>query len=277
MPHRKVITGLITLLVFSLVTTAVKAGNDFIVVDLRIDDPLVQNSLDYQVWLAASGGPNDNYPTFTTAWLSVNLDDEPGLYGNKFSQVGLIADNQGIHWFVYAEPGVECWRGSHTYWKDDLQKYLGCKGDINDLVDYDQFYKVELVTYGQGFWIARVQDGNGDVHDVAKILSNSMAIFDADVSFEEGWSQSTDPYEYGLFHFWHPQYNSWDNGFKEWPFSGSSINYLYAYPSAICPDDFGASINVTNDPRYWLAGSIVTICNSVMFPGSWMYLPLILK
>jgi hypothetical protein len=91
-----------------LIFSSVKAsGNDFVSVDLRTDTPEVLSSLDYQVWLASEGRPNGNYPTFTSAWLSIDLDNQPGLFGHKFSQVGVITDSQGIYWFVYAETGEQ--------------------------------------------------------------------------------------------------------------------------------------------------------------------------
>ena len=278
MMYYKAFKGLIGMIIlFILIFTSVKAGNDFITVDLRTDVPEVLNSLDYRVWIASGGGPTGNYPTFTTAWISVYLDNQPGLYGVKFSQVGLMADSQGIYWFVYAEPGVECWRGSRTYWNAELNKFLGCKGDIGDLVDYGQFFKVELVTYGEGFWIARVEDSQGNPYDVAKILSNSTNIYDADVNMEEGWSQAQDPFEFGSFHLWHPQYNSWVNGFMEWPISDNVVNRLYAAPASICPQHYGAWTNKANDPRYWVAGSGGNVCNAIMFPANKVYLPLVIN
>lgn len=76
---------------------------------------------------------------------------------------------------------------------------------------------------------------------------------------------------------WHPQYNSWIDGFREWPFSDSSVNSLYAAPAAICPQHYGAWINMADDPRYWVAGSGGSICNAVMFPANKVFLPLIMN
>ena len=69
----RIVSSIVLLFV---ITTSVNAeGNDFITVDLRTDIPEVANSLDYQVWIETQGGgPNGNFPTYTTAWLSVNLD-----------------------------------------------------------------------------------------------------------------------------------------------------------------------------------------------------------
>ena len=38
---------------------------------------------------------------------------------------------------------------------------MGCKGDAGDLVTLGPIHLVELVTYGQGNWIARVYDHFG--------------------------------------------------------------------------------------------------------------------
>ena len=68
---------------------------------------------------------------------------------------------------------------------------------------------------GNNFWIARVQDNQGNPYDVAKLLSDSNSIYDADVDMEEGYAQTQDPFEVGVFRMWHPQFNSWVSGFKE--------------------------------------------------------------
>lgn len=274
MLHHKAFIGIIGLIVLAILTsTSVKAGNDFIVVDLRTDIPMVPNYHDYQVWLASGGGPTgNNNQIFTNAWISVDLDDEPGLYGHKFSQVGIVAYNDGLHWFVYAEPGVTCYYGEPKYGN------LGCQGEVGEFVDFGSFYKVELVTYsGEDFWTARVEDSQGVSHTVAKILSDSKNVYDIDVNMEEGWNTTTDPYEFGEFHMWHPQYNSWIDGFREWPFSNSSVNSLFAAPAAICPQQYGAWINMADDPRYWAAGSGGSICNAIMFPANKIFLPSIMN
>jgi hypothetical protein len=139
-------------------------------------------------------------------------------------------------------------------------------------------HQVELVTYGSGFWIARVNDKDGKAYDVAKIWSNSAYIYDADVDIEEGYSQSQDPHLAARFYVWHPQYFDNDLGsFKDWPPSlGGNTNELYAYPSSICPQYYGAIID-TKDPRYWYAGTGGNTCNSTMFPPSRIFLPLIIR
>jgi len=211
--------------------------------------------------------------------LSVNLDDEPGLYGHLFTQVGLLTDSHGIYWFVYAEPGVECLRGHYDHYNYDLGKYLGCRGDNTDLVDFGQLSRVELVTYHEGYWIARVQDISGYMRDVAKIWSDSPYIYDANVAFEEGWTQSQDPFELGYYFMWHPGYNNWTTGFSEWPMSTPlSENTLYSSPMSICPQHYGAVINFDEDPRYWFAGTGGITCNAVMFPPtSVIFLPQIMN
>lgn len=279
MLHRKIFIGSILLIIFTLILSCpVEAGNDFIINDLRIDIPEVSDSLDYQVWIGASGGPVGNYPTFTTAWLSVDLDDRPGLFGRKFSQVGLMADSQSIYWFVYAESGVQCLRGVYSYWNTTLSRYLGCKGNPNDLVEYGYFSRVELVKYpGDDFWIARIEDSHGYIFDVARIWSDSENIYDVDVNMEEGWSQIQDPYEYGVFHMWNPQYNSWVDGFRDWPPSSTNVkNHLHSHPVAICPEHYGAWINVAGNLRYWVAGSGGPTCEAEMFTSK-TFLPILIK
>lgn len=148
MIFRKVIYSIIGMVILAIRTTpSAIAGNDFIAVDLRTDFASVYYAQDYQVWISSNAGPIGNNPTYTTGWLSIDLDNKPGDYGHLFSQVGLMADSGGIFWFVYAEPGVVCLRGSYYWFNPDLGKYLGCKGGYTDLVDFHRLYRFELVTY----------------------------------------------------------------------------------------------------------------------------------
>jgi len=272
MVNKRTFISIIVLIVITILpSTSAKAGNDFIVVELRTDIPVIPGNHDYQVWLGSEGGPiGNNSQIFTNAWLSVDLDNQPGLFGHKFSQVGIVAYNDGLHWFVYAEPGVICLSGEQTYGN------LGCQGEVGEFVDFGYLYKVELVTYfGEDYWIARVEDSQRNSHDVAIILSDSKNVYRINVNMEEGWNTQADPYEFGVFRMWHPQYNSWIDGFQEWPASDSTKNKLYSAPIDICPQHYGAWIFLENDPRYWRAGTSGSICKAVMFPAHQLFIPFV--
>ena len=78
----------------------------------------------------------------------------------------------GIHWFVYSEDGVTCLRGQ-LYFQNK-----GCIGDPGDMgVGLNLWTKVELVTYNQGIWIARVYDQGGGAVDVATFPDTSVTIY----------------------------------------------------------------------------------------------------
>jgi len=167
--------------------------------------------------------------------------------------------NLGVRWFVYSGAGVECFQGQPGWGT------LGCVGNWGDRATVGQWQKVELVTYGQGFWIARVYDQYGNALDVAKILSNSTQIYRATAVTEEAYHQSTDPYMTASFWHSHPKYMIWGSGggFQDRPASPSpgvkgSHNKLLvspARPISICPDHYIARLNWGNDPRVWYAGS----------------------
>jgi hypothetical protein len=125
------------------------------VVDLKINDLHVRNSLDYQVWIASILGPNGNYPTFTKGWISIDLNNQPGLFGRSFSQVGIMADSTRLKWFAYSESGVICNYGEYGWYNEIKQMYLGCFGGDFEFVNYGMLHKVELVKYPlNNFWIA---------------------------------------------------------------------------------------------------------------------------
>ncbi len=115
-----VCTALTTCLLVIISTTAVTAGgNDFVVGELRVDLTEINQAHDYQLDLLATSGPTTSpNGSYTTTWLAINLDNQTsGKFPQKFTQVGLITDQNAIYWFVYAEPGVSCLRGNIN-WSD---------------------------------------------------------------------------------------------------------------------------------------------------------------
>lgn len=258
-------------------TSAVFAGgNDFIVTDLRLDLPELAGSGDYIAYVSATQKPTGTHPgDFTTGWLSVDLDNQPGTYGAKFTQVGLMTepgDPEGkLYWFVYSEEPITCLQGTPFWWNWDKLRFFGCIGEPDSLASLQEWTRVELVTYGQGSWIARVDDLNGNVADVAQITTTHYTIFRANVNMEQAYLDAADPYLLGRFFFWHPQYMEWGVGFHDWPPSlGANVNNLYATSRPLginnfCPQHYGATINLFGDPRYWYAGTGGQICSADMF------------
>lgn len=241
-------------------TFPVHAGNDFVVVELRVDQTSVHQAKDYIHTLYVGGVPtNGGASDFTTAWISINL--APGTTGNLFSQVGFLTmKDLGVRWFVYSGAGVQCLQGQPGWGT------LGCVGAWGDRATIGYWQKVELVTYpNQGFWIARVYDRYGKALDVAKILSNSTRIYRATAVTEEAYCPGCiDQHMTASFWHSHPKYMVWGSGpgtgFQDWPASPSggargSNNKLYALPSSICPNYYIARLNWGNDPRVWYAGS----------------------
>lgn len=271
----------LSMLAFSF--TKAFAGNDFIVTDLRVDLGGVYNALDYKLSLGSYEGYPGNHPTYTAGWLGIYLANNPGLFGKQFTQVGIITDSTGIYWFVYAEPGVTCLRGSYYWWNAQAGKSLGCIGNIGDLVGFNRYHDVELVSYQHGEWIARVSDQFGVAHDVATIPSASVYIYGAQANVEEAYVQNQDPYELAQFMLWHPKYYDYNYGtFVDWPPSeGSNKNTLSTTDlngiNSFCPQHYGAIVNINNDERSWYGGTNGNICDWMMFPGDHNYLPIIVK
>lgn len=270
--------------VTAMVTTAVFAqGNDFVVGELRVDVSEVYSSGDYGVLLLANGQPAEG-GGYTVGWLGLDLAEYTGeLYSAQFSQVGLLTNESGLYWFVYAEPGVTCLRGdSVPGWGTCNGRPCGCQGDANDLVALGSFHWVELVTYGQGYWIARVHTSSQVGYDVAKIWSDSPRIYRASSTSEEVYSDPQDPFLHASFYHWHPQYMVWGSGFQEWPESaGGQRSFIWVTDlngqTDFCPDHYGADPNMWGDERAWYAGSGGQRCSWLLFPSAHAYLPAVLK
>lgn len=254
-----------------LATTALPVGAwDFVVGELRVDSSDVYNARDYRVSIAATDRPSSG-SDYTAGWIGIDLANNPGLYGDQFTQVGLLTDSTGLSWFVYAEPGVQCLQGQ-TAWGN-----LGCKG--NNFVALNTFHRVELVTYLQGFWIARVYDTSGTPHDVAKIWSTSSRIYRATVTMEEATVAQPDPYLKASFLFWHPQFTPSGADFVDWrpSVSMSTLDEIRSVDgnnqNTFCPQHYGANPNQSGDQRYWYAGTGGQQCSWLLFPNATHYGP----
>lgn len=250
------IVAVVSLVAIALPTSAY-AGNDLMTVSLRTDIGNVYSADDFRTHVYATSMTNVD-GSFTNAWIGVFLNQYNGTTGSgEFSQVGMTANGNGLTWFVYAEPGVTCLRGIQSYGT------LGCTGNAGDLgFAVGTWHTVELVTYGQGYWIARVWDASGTTSaDVAWINSSSLQIYHAEDTSEEGYNGTTDPrLAMNYFHH-HPEYDDAVYGWTDWPSSyGGTNNFYYVNPSTVCPSIYGANLNVSGDPRYWQIVSGATTC-----------------
>lgn len=274
----------IALLLLAVMVSPVGAGNDFITVDLRTDQWAVANAVAYQVLIWASAatqptGAND----FTSAWLSVDLGNQPGPGGAKFSQVGLMTRPGGLRWFVFAEPGVTCYRGSSTYGGK------GCEGAPGDLVSVGSWYRVELRRVSGG-WHAMLYDANSFPWVLAQINDTGATIYDATVTSEQGYSTAPNPYTQMDYFYAYPlHYVPATGTYVHWPNSATGVDlsqnphrfsHLYAADlngqNTFCPTHYGATLNYLNDERIWFAGTGGQTCDALMFPPK-TYIPLVIK
>jgi len=274
----------IALFVLTVAVSPASAGNDFITADLRTDQLAVANAAAYQVLVYASAatqpaGVND----FTSAWLSVDLGNQPGPGGAKFSQVGLMTRPGGLRWFVFAESGVTCYRGSSTYGGK------GCEGLAGDLVSVANWYRVELRRVTGG-WHAMLYDTNRFPYVLAQINDTGATIYDATVTSEQGYSGTTNPYTQMDYFYSHPlHYVPATTTYVDWPRSANGIipsqnparfSQLYAVDlngqNTFCPTHYGANLNYWNNDRVWFAGTSGQTCGALMFPPK-TYIPLAIK
>jgi len=251
----------------------VLAGNSFIIGNLRVDLPEVYNSRDYQTYIAAGELPTTgDERDFSTAWLGVFLGQYDGSTGSgKFAQVGIVTTEMGIQWFVFAEPGVTCVRGTK---KPTIPE---CIGDYSDLVSVGSYSRVELKkNLNENFWRAIVYDADSVGYVVAYIPESSNRIYLARTDTEEGYYESTDPFITANFYHWHPQFLN-GTTWEDWPSStgGTGNSTISAVPTQICPTHYGAVPNIYSDERAWFAGSGGTICEWLLFPSAHIYLPFV--
>lgn len=253
------------------------AGNSFIQGELSVDNPSVTNGqfLNYRHYIYTANSPVVQDPETVSAWFGIDLAQFDGsTYSAEFTQVGVLANRGWARWFVYAEPGVECFRGTPR-WQDPNNPNLwrGCVGNYGDLgvtPMNNAWTRVEAVTYsGQSWWTLRVYDVNGVSYDVAKVNSASKQIYRARATSEEAYSGSTDPYIFMNFYHYHPEYHTGYN-FSLWPGGTGGLpenwNRIWVAPNSICPTGYGAETGIQGTPHLWrTAGGDTTCFESPLF------------
>lgn len=275
-PRKLVVIALLAISMTATSSSSTFADNDLLTGALRVDLSQVYNAKDYMVTLLANGTPNAwDFGGYTAAWLGVFLAPYNGqAFSGQFSQVGLLTNNEGIHWFVYAEPGVTCLLGAT--WLETL----GCIGNAGDLVSVAAWHNVELVTYpGDGFWTARVYESDGITsHDVARIASSSTRIYVAQSTSEEAYNNwAWDPFFNAQFYHWHPRYMVPYQGFQDWPSSDGNNSTIYMNRSGFCPNAYGMTPNFSNHEHAWFAGTGGQQCSWLLFPSQHLYTPSLQK
>jgi hypothetical protein len=280
---------LIALNIVILVTLTISvalAGNTFVIANLRVDLPEIYNARDYKVMIATGLQPTTgDLRDFATGWFGAFLGNYDGSpFSGQFSQVGIESSRSGIRWFVYAEPGVICIRGTQP--PNDTKH---CYGDYSDLVGLATWHWMRLQKYStENFWRAYVYDSNGIGYLVAKIQSDSNRIYMARSDTEEGYYESNDPYIALNFYHWHPQY-MYNSVWRDWPESTGGLGDSEIWiagrdnsgnsvdPTTICPAHYGTNPNFAGDERSWYAGSTGQLCSWLLFPSQHIFLPIVTR
>lgn len=259
-------------------------GINQLVGQLQIETNNISIAGDYKVLVMASDKPHldeaDNATTY--GWLGIDLAQGSGVGGLEFTQVGLLTDKTGVRWFVYAESGVTCLEGDPSFGTCNGYS-CGCEGDNYQWVTLYGWHWMELVTYGQGFWIARVYEPNGTAHDVAQIWSTSQQIYYAQSTTEEAYSTPSDPFITASFYYCYPQVSIPGQGFQNWPQSvgGPASSNIHVTNqnghNVACPQHYGADPNLWGEEYAWFAGTGGQVCSWLLFPSEHTHLPLVLK
>lgn len=252
-------------------------GNVWLTTNLRKDHPNIFYSRDYRLFVNATTLPSTSLPlnTGTAGWLSVDLGNNAG-----FSQVGLVAYPDGLHWFAISFYPITCKRGN-SHWGT-----LGCLGNVGDLVSLNNFHQVRIYkpSASGSVWNMYVYDTAGNQYLVAEIQSTSDRIYKASATFEEAYVGSSDPQAFGQFYFASPQYKAgadWLNWAPSVTTTGTH-NWADTNPQTSCPQPYGYTPNPLGD-WYWFAGSGGKRCSflfyllkyddaspaSITYAGSW--------
>jgi hypothetical protein len=243
----------VSLILFSF--TAARAEDGWLTTTLRIDLTDVRLARDYITFLDIQQYPQDQSMLTTRQNSRGYLKMYPGSFTSQYMEVGIRIRklNDPViaarAWYVDAPlHSVQCLRGTQV-------NSSFCSGAGNDsLTTTDAEYRFELVTYGNNFWIARVQNMSTlAIADVAKITSSAVSVNGV---FNSLWiDEQGDPApNETIVLLRNPSYMLWGSGFQLWPLSSGGNNNTFAAVSlAGCPTYYkGATVGT----RSWLAGNL---------------------
>ena len=174
-------------------------------------------------------------------------------------EVGTRTSDNDMAWYVYINDQTvewDCLRG--------FKIASGCvQSGTDTLVGFDEWLQLELVTYGQGWWIARIRN-NWDftVSDVARIYvpSTSITYIFVETYVQEGYNNDPEDFlQTGIYWNWHPRYVK-PTGWAEWDATSGPLlaekNFIphFFSPSYRCPQLYNVKQNIGGDNRSWYTG-----------------------
>ena len=255
--------------------------NEWVGVDFPVSNSSVSSAMDYFVYMVATDKPELAGTAKAVNYFGMRAGTNTSTF-NAFIHAGLYVSNEGYRWFAAASPShpnapvVECLRGNPA-WYNSGGRETGCVSGYGDLgLGQNQWLRVQIVTYRQGFWIVRLQNpGTGAKVDVAKIHNPNTTLTDADIVGEESWS-GVDPtqnpwvkvkfydldFKYRTNYYWNhmPSDIGGDYGLNNiWEASNSS--------SDPCPSHYGITKNIQNNPYLWFVGTGGSNCSGKLYSG----------
>lgn len=238
-------------------------GNDFVILQLATDQFWQAHGADYKTSILVNAIPT-GYTCSGGGYGCSSATDWLALYTPRFFQIGFLAQQDGVEWFVETVDNgnghltVTCLQGT-SGWGGQ-----GCEGGWGSRVGLGTYQDFELVTYNQGFWVLREYDQYGQPLDVATINDTSLTINGAQVAAEEAWNGQEDQFVNMQYYNKHPLHFVSNVGFIDWEPSGSTgqKNYIWVSPGnyIICPSPYGATKDINNDSHWWYSGTGGWLC-----------------
>ena len=224
-------------------------------------------------------------PTNPTASVAGWLGIHPGsTHVNNFIQVGITSSFNRTSWFVSLDPNfnntgvpqILCLRGIPS-WYDINNRAHGCLGNSGDLgIGLQNWGRFQLVTYGDGKWIARVRNNaTNQVADVAFIYNSNTTLASAEVTMEEWWSGlGGNPWVNGGFYSNDLKYRT-GSYWAHWPsnigsnYGNATIGTVSNSGSQICPDHYRVQSYVQGNPYLWYLGVAGSnpLCSGILYTG----------
>ncbi len=136
--------------------------------------------------------------------------------------------------------------------------------------------RIELVTYGLGYWIVRIHNpGTNQKADVAKIYNASTTISYATVVVEESWrgtNPSDNPWHVASFYDLDFKYK-WSSFWNQMPsniggdYGSTSIGQISTSGTTPCPSHYGVTPYVQSNPYLWFMGTGGNTCSGSLYTG----------
>jgi len=282
---------LFVLLMFIPATMQAQGDTNIVTITFPVSNNTVSSAGDYYVNIISFTPPNANVArdarqgqadlsgNYTMNYLELYPETTSSTL-LPFLRVGLLTTDDGVYWFASGPrehvdaPTITCYRNSFEFWSNSQGRHTGCIGRADDLgIGFETWHRVQLVTYNDKDWVAKITNVDGYIHDVARFKAiNGKRLNLASVVME---TRRTDPDSnpWVKAKYYNFDFKYRNGGWMQWPsnIGGNYGSNKIIASNTICPSFYGVAHNFSGQPYLWAMGDSLLLdgeeCHGSIYAG----------